>query len=54
MKKNKCDLMIANDKMEMEQHGRHVAHLIGNGWEEMYRGKDEIAKNLVDHLKNIL
>jgi len=53
-KKNGCDLMVANDKVEMEQQNSHVAHLLGDGWEEMCRGKELISDAIVNHLMHEL
>lgn len=43
-KKNKLDMVFANDKQNMQEHGAHVGILIMDDWEENVSGKEEIAE----------
>ena len=54
IEKNNCDLVIANDKVEMQQQSTHVAHFVYSkimqtiGFKNaQYHGKDNISKQLV-------
>lgn len=48
MEKNHADLMVANDKAEMERESEHIAYLMSEGGEMRCKGKKSIAKNLVE------
>ena len=45
-----CDLVVANDKREMEEAGKHIAHLvtIKGEYTEWWKaeGKEDIATNI--------
>ena len=49
--KNKCDLVIANDKKEMNDKKMHVAYFLKHG--EVINtsyGKDEIAEYILERI----
>jgi phosphopantothenate--cysteine ligase len=49
MRKNKCDLVVANDKEEMVRERKHVAYIIDRMGRTTYcAGKDDIATKLVN------
>ena len=51
MKKNNCDLVIANDKKEIKKANEHIAYIIDK--EKKYvkcEGKDEIALKLINKI----
>jgi len=47
---NGCDLVIANDKMQMKQEKRHIAYAISD-YTEKLTDKDEIAKYIFNKVK---
>ena len=51
--KNRCDLVVANDKAMMSKRKRHVAYFVspGGGISDEIVGKDAIAKRLLQAIK---
>jgi len=46
LEKNRCDLVVANDKEEIKSNNAHVAYLVNNKFSTKVVGKLEIAKEL--------
>jgi len=54
MRKNKADIVIANDKAEMEKSKQHIGYLVTEDNEIRCENKDDIGHRLVEHLTNVL
>jgi phosphopantothenate--cysteine ligase len=62
IKKNGCDLVIANDKREMKEKGRHIGHFVHSEKMKNQFGckdleaydKDDIAFNICSFLRKVL
>lgn len=51
--KNKCELVVANDKVEMATNKKHIAYLVTKENSVRVEGKEEIANSLVEAIKEI-
>ena len=55
MEKNKCNLVVANDKAEMIKLNAHIAYLIeGMSHHKIVSGKDKIADGIFDSVNSYL
>ena len=54
MRKNKADIVIANDKAEMEKSKQHIGYLVTEDNEIRCENKDDIGHRLVEHLIKVL
>jgi len=52
---NDCDMVIANDKEEMQQHGQHIAYAIEANIKRpiVLMGKEKIAEHIINRLEDL-
>ena len=52
LKRSNSDLVIANDKQEMQARGEHIARLIDFASVKTAIGKKDIAQKLIERIKD--
>ena len=53
MRDNDLDMVLANDKVQMQERGEHIGTLLMHDWDESVRNKDAIACSIYDNVIRI-